>query len=88
MRSPLKDKPLRNPGQSLDQKITDRQLDALSHYMVAMVLVLFAAFEWWKSLFNIPPTPLLFSIIALGFVIFATVKFRAILNYHDHIQST
>ena len=80
MRSPLKDKPLRNPGQSLDQKITDLQFDAIFHYMVAVILVLFAAFEWWKSLFNIPPTPILFSIIALAAVIFATVKFRAILK--------
>ena len=80
MRSPLTDKPLRNPGQSLDQKITDLAFNAIAYYLVAIICLFFAAFEWWKSLFNIPPQPMLVSGIALTVIIVAGIKIRSILK--------
>jgi hypothetical protein len=47
-RSPLKDKPLRNPGQSLEQRRDDLLLDkVLQPMMLALVMIGFAGIEWW-----------------------------------------
>ena len=47
MRSPLKDKPLRNPGQGLDeelQRVVDDQ--TLPYFWFPAVFTLLAALEW------------------------------------------
>lgn len=64
-RSPLKDKPLRNPGQSLREQRFDLFYDKLlGPAMVVMMLVLYALLEWWRYLFPSPPSPWVFTIIA------------------------
>lgn len=77
MRSPLKDKPLRNPGQSLDHKITDLGFDAIGYMTVAMIFVLVAFLEWVKFLTESKPTPMLHSALALIVVIVAGMKIRS-----------
>ncbi len=73
-RSPLKDKPLRNPGQSLDEQIHDLISDYIVGPMVfALFLVLVAVLEWLKYLGSIPPKPLLYSVpaaLAIGYALF------------------
>jgi len=65
-RSPLKRKPLRNPGESLQEEIHSIQTEQLTPpLMMAVFGILFAAFEWWRWFRGAPPQPLGFSFLAL-----------------------
>ncbi len=66
-RSPLKGKPLRNPGQSIDEEI-QRVIDDQADPYVAAVLTLWAiAFVEWAGAWRaIPRQPLLFACLALA----------------------
>lgn len=71
-RSPLKDRPLRTPGQSIDAEIRRVIEDGYEQYaVVALFLVLLAALEWWRWYAAKPPQPLLFSLAAIVAIIFA-----------------
>lgn len=65
-RSPLKDKPLRNPGQSIDGQLADLGYDKiLTPLLVAMMACLFAGLEWWRYLYPRPPTPKTYTVLAM-----------------------
>lgn len=65
-RSPLKDKPLRNPGQSLDEERFDLAYDRIfTPFAIAVLLVILAAIEWWRYFNPHPPKPVLYSVFAL-----------------------
>lgn len=66
-KSPLKDKPLRNAGQSLDEEI-NRVIDAevLTYYFIAGYTVLLAILEWYRWYSSAPYSPVFYSILALG----------------------
>jgi hypothetical protein len=65
-RSPLKDSPLRNPGQSVDEQQIDLAYDkVLGPFLAAMLVVLLAALEWWRHFTGVPPQPWLYTIIAV-----------------------
>jgi hypothetical protein len=73
-RSPLKDAPLRNPGQSLDEQraalLDDKVIAPLVMVLAAVVL---ACMEWWRYYFPQEPSPVLYTVIALlgiGYVAF------------------
>lgn len=71
-KSPIKDKPLRHPGQSLEEarrKLVEDRLEI--PLLLAVVFILFAAMEWWRYFWEMPPNPLIFSIFAVFFVGFA-----------------
>ncbi|WP_410473894.1 nuclease-related domain-containing protein [Guyparkeria sp. TX1] len=81
MRSPIKDKPLHNPGQSLERQIQDVLWDeALVYFAAALFLVLFAAHEWWRELRDIPPAPGVATAIAVLGVGVAVWKIRRALK--------
>jgi hypothetical protein len=65
--SPLKSKPLRIPGQSLDEEIdfwlNDRFLD---YVLVAACLMVIASMEWIAYLGHLPRYPVTYSIAAAG----------------------
>jgi len=64
-RSPLKEKPLRLPGQSLQEEI-DRRFDKMLEPMFLMVLAIFVAvIEWIRVIFKTPPQPITFTVIAI-----------------------
>ena len=73
-RSPLKDPPLRNPGQSLDERIYDLTYDyVVWPVLFASFLVILAGLEWFRYLRTIPPSPAIYSVgasLALGFAIY------------------
>lgn len=74
-RSPLKDPPLRNPGQSLDEQIRDITYDDIGGPLLfALFLVLMAAFEWFRYLRPLAPSPTLYSLIAISGVGFAVYR--------------
>ena len=58
LRSPLKDRPLRNPGQSLDQALDDLVNDRLLGLLLLPGwLWLIAGLEWGQQHFHVAPTP-------------------------------
>lgn len=65
-RSPIKDKPLRNPGQSLDEQLDELVIDKVTQPLVtALVLVVLAALEWSHYYFPQKPSPILYTVGAL-----------------------
>lgn len=76
-RSPLRDKPLRNPGQSLDERRVDiLQDDLLQPLLIALFLVALAALEWVWYLNPVRPVPWLYTAIALAALVYAAVRVR------------
>jgi hypothetical protein len=64
-KSPLKDRPLRNPGQSLDEQIRDLLDDKVfGHLWYAGGLTIVALTEWVGYLAHIPRSPWLYSSVA------------------------
>jgi hypothetical protein len=75
--SPLKAKPLRNPGQSLDeqlQRLFDEQL--LSVYWIAAMFVIMAVLEWLAVWQRWPRLPVPWTITAVGAVLYFAWFFR------------
>lgn len=70
-KSPLKDKPLRNPGQSLDRERFELVFDKiLTPLTIAIVLCVLAWIEWWRYFYPSSPHPWFFSglaIMAVGY---------------------
>jgi Nuclease-related domain len=79
--SPLKAKPLRLPGESLDREI-DRWVSesAMGYYVAAAMLCTVAAFEWYGTLTHSPRRPLLFSTMAGIAVVVAVWRIWGIKN--------
>jgi hypothetical protein len=75
-RSPLKDKPLRVPGQSLEEERQELLEDKIeTPLLVAVVFVAMASMEWSRYYTNQPPKPVLFTVLALGLVAFTAWRF-------------
>jgi hypothetical protein len=79
-RSPLKSKPLRNPGQSLDEEI-QRVIDdqAMAPYVAIVMLWTIALIEWFFVWRDLPRQPWVFTIAALigtAWLIFRLVRIR------------
>lgn len=73
-RSPLKDKPLRNPGQSLDDQISDVFYDRLmTLFMMALLLIIMAIMQWLHALNIVPPSPWLYTAAALVAIGYAAI---------------
>jgi len=65
-KSPLKDNPLRNPGQSLDEEINRLVDDQISMWITFIVFsIVLAGLEWWRWYTNPPFTPWIYTILAL-----------------------
>jgi hypothetical protein len=79
-RSPLKSKPLRNPGQSLDEEIqryVEKDIDEKAAVLVALVMV--TLLEWWRWWFDLEPNPVLWTIVSapiIAFFVFRLVRAR------------
>ena len=64
--SPLKQKPLRTPGQSLDDELTRLRDDTGYDYLAFTGSLAFLAFmEWYGYFFRIPRAPWLFTALAV-----------------------
>lgn len=64
-RSPLKSKPLRVAGQSLDeaiQKVLDDEVSEGAAFIALSVMI--AAYEWWRMFYSSPPQPVAMTIAA------------------------
>jgi len=81
VKSPLKDNPLRNPGESLDIELKDTLVaDLLLYYIFACFMVLLAILEWWRWFKSSPPTPVPYTVVATTAILIAMfqhVRLRA-----------
>jgi hypothetical protein len=74
-RSPLKAKPLRLPGQSVQEAIDDLLWNETSPYIaIALAMTLVASFEWLAVLRHLPRQPWTYSGIAVLTIALTTVK--------------
>lgn len=79
-KSPIKDKPLRSPGQSLEEerrKLFEDKLE--TPLMLALVFMVFAVMEWWRYYWMQPPSPVAFTVSAVvvaGFAAWRVWKTR------------
>ncbi len=83
-RSPLKKKPLRQAGQSLDEEINrlfDEKVDY--HIVIIVVFAVVTLFEWYRWFLKVPINPIIFSIFPI--IIFA-FSIRKILIYKKNIK--
>ncbi len=78
-RYPLKRRPLRQPGQSADEKTRSLQMDIAFYVAVAVFFVFLAIIEWWRWYRNLPPNPILFLCLALIAVPLIYYKVRRLL---------
>lgn len=76
-KSPLKSAPLRVPGQSLSEQLVDNSYDRIvAPYLFAVFLVCLAGLEWYRYYFNLPPSPWIFTAVAVAGVSWAAWKVR------------
>jgi Nuclease-related domain len=74
-RSPLKAKPLRLPGQSVQEDIDDLLWDETGPYIAfAVAIALVAFFEWMAVLLRLPRQPWIYSGVALVAIALASVR--------------
>lgn len=80
LRSPLKDRPLRNPGQSLDEEIHRLVDDKLTMSLLPAFAFSFAALlEWLRWWQQTKPNPLLYTLcalVAMGYAAYQFFKIR------------
>lgn len=75
LKSPLNDKPLRNPGESLDKQILDVQYNgAIKYALISLVSIMMAMKEWHQWYNHLPPSPWEYTYMALIVVIYSTIK--------------
>lgn len=79
MKSPLKDNPLHNPGETLDREIETLINDEALKYIIAPVFIgVLAMLEWWRWFMEQPPTPILYSIMFVIVLAYSLSKVFAI----------
>jgi hypothetical protein len=65
-KSPIKDKPLRHAGQSLEEERRSILDSKLEPYLIqSLVFVVMAGLEWWREFMDIKPHPILFTLAAV-----------------------
>src|SRR5688572_11573059 len=65
-KSPLKAKPLRNPGQSVEEQLYDVVFDRmLQPALLAVMLMMLAGIEWARLYLPAMPNPLLYTVLAV-----------------------
>lgn len=75
-RSPLKDKPLRNPGQSVREQRLDFAHDkVLAPALLAFVMLYVAGTDWYRYFFPLESMPWFTTLIALGAIGYAGWQF-------------
>lgn len=77
-RSPLKDKPLRVPGQSVQEEREALLENTVGEpLLLALFLVVLAGLEWYRLYFDMKPSPVIFSIgaaLAVAYAVFRIWK--------------
>lgn len=86
-RSPLKNNPLRHPGQSLDEKIYDIFYDKILVPIVIIFLFFFITMnDWMREYYNTSPHPLFWTFVTVIIVVYFTFKIRKNWQYIKNLQ--
>ncbi len=87
LKSPLKDNPLRNPGESLDREIDSLINDKAVQYIILIVMsVVFAVLEWCKFIFDIKPNPIIYTLLAVIIIPICLVKLVKIAKHVNRLR--
>ncbi|RUO23922.1 nuclease [Aliidiomarina minuta] len=79
MKSPLKAKPLNNPAESLERRLYDLALDrVLVPIPICILFVFMAIVEWYRWYVDVPPQPLLMSVLAVCVIAYFAFRFRGV----------
>jgi len=79
-RSPLKDSPLRLPGQSVEEQREKLIEDVFGQWaMVAVFMATLAMFEWYRWYMDMKPTPVPFTIAAVFAALIAWWRVRRVI---------
>lgn len=74
-KSPLKSKPLRHAGQSLDEEIEKSISEYILMHLFAIALFLYVIImEWYRWYMQSPPTPKTMTILLLPFIVYSLYK--------------
>ena len=74
-RSPLKDKPLRQAGQSVQDQLNNLIDDTVAPYIWApIIFVAFTVYGWYLWITKTIPNPLLLTVITVAVVIYSVFK--------------
>jgi hypothetical protein len=74
-RSPLKDKPLRLPGQSIAEERDELVEDAVGQPLTfAVFIIVLAGLEWWRFYSDMKPNPVLFTGAAVLVILYAAFR--------------
>lgn len=76
MRSPIKQKPLRFPGESNTDIINDRLDSLLAWVFFPAYLILMAGLEWWRYFYPRDPVPVPMTVLAIVAVMVSAIKIR------------
>jgi hypothetical protein len=85
-KSPLEEKPLRNPGQSADEAVEDFVLEKIVLPIIfLLILFVLIGLDWWRYYYPLPSPPIFITIIVGLFTIFFAARFsrnlRVLQNY-------
>ncbi len=87
MKSPIKDRPLRNPGQSLDRYIQDVLFDEGIQYVIMIVVSgVILVMNWGFYLTKTPIPPYLLTLITLAVAVFSYYKIKQIVGRVDRLK--
>lgn len=86
-KSPIKDKPLRYVGQSLDEHI-DKLINenAIQYLLAGIISASLAGYEWWRYFKNPPPQPKTMTVFAFFIILFCTYKIWRIFKKVKHLK--
>lgn len=81
-KSPLKDRPLRMPGQSLDEEIHNILDDEVFSYLgTPILLIVFTIYNWllWYEVIK-PPNPILLSVVTIGISVYCFFRMMKVIK--------
>ncbi|WP_158091782.1 nuclease-related domain-containing protein [Idiomarina sp. A28L] len=71
----MKAKPLNNPAQSLEKRLVDIALDRVFFpLIVSMLVIAYTVYEWVRWYFELPPNPVIWTILAIVFASYSAFK--------------
>ena len=75
-KSPLKSAPLRNPGQSLDEKLQDLIFNqCYSWFILALILTISTITEWARWFFSTPHQPITYTVLSFPIIAYSVYRF-------------
>lgn len=75
LKSPIKEKNLRNPGESVHNQLIDNMFDQVLFPAITIVMMLILLFlEWWRWYFELPPKPILLGIVITPIILYSSYK--------------